>query len=70
MFSCQSNSAVEWLFNGNELPQNVKISKDTKKIRVDNVNWENIGNYECRGKITDFESDFYSISTLSIAGKI
>lgn len=54
--SCMSNSKVSWHFNNTEtLPQNVQILLNPNFLYLSNINENNTGNYECRGKTENGE---------------
>lgn len=50
VFLCQSEGNITWMFNGNKLPNNVKISETyhgLHKITISNVKFSNSGTYSC-----------------------
>ena len=65
-FKCLSTSKPRWFFNGGNLPKNSRVNNNI--LRVQEVNFQNQGTYECMWT-TDDRKHFFSKAELNILGK-
>ncbi len=64
-FICPSYRSVQWTFEGQELPYNVKAVPDTSSLYLSDVSQLNEGYYECKGYTLNNET-FYSEANVQV----